>query len=73
MGKQIKVLDMVRNLIQVSGFTPDEIPIQVIGTRHWEKLYVESARRDETMEPSGMDQILRVQSIWVPEPVVLEQ
>ena len=63
MGEQIRLTDMARNMIVLSGLVPDQdIKITYTGLRAGEKLYEELFEHGERVEPTSHDKIKRAVS-----------
>jgi len=59
MGKPVKILDLAKNIIRLSGFTPDrEIKIVYSGLRPGEKLYEELLNHKERTIPTHHPKIM---------------
>jgi FlaA1/EpsC-like NDP-sugar epimerase len=68
MGQPVRILDLARDLIELSGFKPDvDIPVSFTGTRPGEKLYEELLAAEEGAERTKYDQILVVRRQGFPE------
>lgn len=66
MGEPVKIVDLARDLITLSGFRPEEdIEIQFVGVRPGEKLYEELAIEGEGVSRTAHPKI----GIWQKRPV----
>ena len=64
MGTPIKINDMARDLIRLSGFEPDvDIKIEYVGLRPGEKLYEELITEGENIVPTRHEKIMVLEGI----------
>jgi FlaA1/EpsC-like NDP-sugar epimerase len=63
MGQPIKIVDLARNLITLSGYKPEDVGIQFTGLRHGEKLYEELWTNEEKMQPTIHHKIMKAQAV----------
>ncbi len=70
MGKPVKIIDVARHLIELSGLVPEvDIEIKITGLRPGEKLFEELKSSGEDFEASGHPLIARFKT----EPLPLEK
>jgi FlaA1/EpsC-like NDP-sugar epimerase len=63
MGEQLKVADLARDLIRLSGYVPDkDIELRFTGVRPGEKMSEELVGEGEHATPSQLDKVLLVQT-----------
>jgi FlaA1/EpsC-like NDP-sugar epimerase len=60
MGDAVRIVDLAADLIRLSGFSEDEIPVVYTGLRPGEKLHEQLWEPGSSREPVGGDQVFRV-------------
>ena len=71
MGEPVKITDLARDLIRLSGFSEEDIHITYIGLRPGEKLYEEPLAGDENLLPTPHSKLMvararQENSDWLP-------
>jgi FlaA1/EpsC-like NDP-sugar epimerase len=72
MGKPVKILDLARQMIELSGRTEEQVPIAFVGARAGEKLHEELWNEDEDVGPTSHPKIMRaarpqIDAAWLEE------
>ena len=71
MGKPVKILDLAKKMIQLSGLTPGkDISIKITGLRPGEKLYEELLSNKATTLPTHHEKIMRAKDEKLPHEYI---
>ena len=62
MGEPVKIVDLARDLIRLSGLAEDQVPIVYTGLRAGERLHESLSHDHEITERTGHDSIMRVRA-----------
>ncbi|MEN3185336.1 MAG: nucleoside-diphosphate sugar epimerase/dehydratase [Atribacterota bacterium] len=73
MGKPVKILDLARNFVELSGYTLEEVGIRFIGTRSGERIREDLWEKEEKVEKTVHPKILRVLSWGVVDDSFLRE
>lgn len=71
MGEPVKIVDLAKNLIRLSGYTEDEISIEFSGIRPGEKMYEELLGEDEVHPGEVYEKIYVGRTVEVDQGVLL--
>jgi len=67
MGEPVRILDLARDLIRLSGLTEDEIRIEITGLRPGEKLFEELIADDESTLPTPHPKLRAYKAMEAPD------
>jgi FlaA1/EpsC-like NDP-sugar epimerase len=70
MGEPVRIVDMARDLIRLTGRGDDSVPIRFTGLRPGEKLHERLFYTTETVDRTAVDKILRVADAASPPNLV---
>jgi len=73
MGEPVKIVDLARDMIRLSGFTEEEIRIEITGLRPGEKLYEELLADGETTLPTPHPKLRVVRADVAPDAAWLAE
>lgn len=74
MGKPVKIDDLARNLIRLSGYTPDvDIKVEYTGLRPGEKLFEELLLNEEGMQKTDNSMVFIGKPLDINDELYLEQ
>ena len=73
MGEPVKIVELARMLIRLSGRTEQEIPITFTGLRPGEKLFEELLADDETTEPTPHPKLRIAKTAGLPPDIAAVQ
>ena len=63
MGRPVRIVDLARDMIELSGLCPDDIEIRFIGVRPGEKIREELSTQDEDTSPTSHPRIKMLRSV----------
>jgi FlaA1/EpsC-like NDP-sugar epimerase len=72
MGEPVKIVDLAKDLIRLSGLDPESFPIEFTGLRPGEKLYERLWEQGDVVEQTAAPNVLRVKDA-APETTALTQ
>ncbi|KPH75927.1 nucleoside-diphosphate sugar epimerase/dehydratase [Oceanobacillus caeni] len=72
MGEPVKIVDLARNLIKLSGYTEEEIPIEFAGIRPGEKMYEEILNENEILPGEVYEKIYVGRTVAVESEMIID-